>query len=480
MIQVQPYQARIPISGGGGVSRIDTSNTDGGSAIIQALYQIGQAMRQEKKDDLGRRQAEANIAYRQKATSLLGQPRTAGQTKQPSGKIVTGGGTTWLINPQTGEKVDLGIPAPKSEASLALIKAWQGILPIEGEQLNPQEQAIKDVLGQRVMGNLGLEQFDIPGEKRKRFGIDWLAKDIPPRKGYRMKGEGAKQPSPLKEALQKTEEPQAQAEAGSVTMTAPDGKEYLVPAGEVKEAEKHGWKRSEAPAKKTTGKAGKDTVPEWMNLGKRATASETAARLGVSKQQSAEEKMKKMGVKTGPRPGSVGEAIAAAGEKTPTTTKEKTKKSKTVGKTGLTPKELSGLQDTGNFKLLSSSAISGVKIERVGGQAGELMGAEESAGKIADALSKTYPSAIGPKLTYREIMDCIREFVYQETKARAFGIVEKIRGHARTFGGNPFIVADEIIADEMKRSRPSLSPQAKSALDRYYKKHPNEKPKNWK
>lgn len=150
MIQVPIYTPKIPIRGGGGIGHIDLRERAGTNPIVEALSEIGQKISQDKQDALNRRQAEANIAYRQKATEQLGQPGTSAV------RIVTGGGKTWLANLQTGEKRDLGIPAPKSQASAALLNAWLKLG--QYKEPTPEEEAIKGSLGQQLLGQQGLEK----------------------------------------------------------------------------------------------------------------------------------------------------------------------------------------------------------------------------------------------------------------------------------------------------------------------------------
>lgn len=170
------YQARIPIGGGGGYGgNIDLTNQY--APIAEAIEYIIEMKRQQKQDELSRRKTEADIAYRQKATDVLGQP------KQTGGKVVVGGGTTWLVDPQTGEKTDLGIPAPKGKASADLLNAWLKLGQFE--EPTPTEEAMRGALGQELLSERGLEEVEVPGEKRSRFGMDWLARDIPARKEIR-------------------------------------------------------------------------------------------------------------------------------------------------------------------------------------------------------------------------------------------------------------------------------------------------------
>lgn len=333
MIQVQPYQARLPMHSGGGFQHLnltgmqDLRREPGANPIVEALQQILEQKQQKERDELNRRLAETNIAYRQKATDLLGQERPIsdlerqmgetnlayrqkqlgllGQPKPVSGKIIVSGGKTWLVNPQTGEKTDLGIPAPKGQISTDLIRAWQQLG--QYEEATPQEKALRDTIGQQLMGQAGLEEYEeeIPGVDRQ-----WPIPNIPPRteKRYRKKVESREVPkTPITEALEQTQK----MPADMVHMQAPDGEKYLVPAAKVKEAKQHGWKPITAPANleaqdSLSPVGAESTVPSWLNLGKRSTGAETAKRLGVTPPLSAAAIAEMMGVSTEPRPGSVG------------------------------------------------------------------------------------------------------------------------------------------------------------------------------
>ena len=101
-VQIPYYQAKIPIRGGGGGGRnIDLTNRPQVNPIVAALEKITAQKRQKEQDELARQQTEANIAYRTKATEVLGQPKA----RQPAMKIQIGAdGTTWLVNTATGEK----------------------------------------------------------------------------------------------------------------------------------------------------------------------------------------------------------------------------------------------------------------------------------------------------------------------------------------------------------------------------------------
>lgn len=211
MINVQPYQPRIPISGGGG--HIDLRERPGPNPIVQVLQQIIGQKRQKEQDELNRRLTEAKIGQ-------------MGREKQTSGKIVIGSGKTWLVDPQTGEKRDLGIPAPKGKAATELLNAWLKLGQFE--EPTPREEAIRGVLGQEILGGFGLEE----GEEEYTHDPWWGKPRTKTRKVIRKKA-----PSPITGALE------GQPETGKVKMKAPDGKEYLVPIAEVKEAQKRGWKR---------------------------------------------------------------------------------------------------------------------------------------------------------------------------------------------------------------------------------------------
>ena len=208
MIQVPMYQAKIPIRGGGGGGHIDLTNRPQANPIVAALQQMIQRKRQGEQDELMRQQAQANIDYRTAQTEAIGQPQ---QTK---GRIVVGDGKTWLVNPETGEKRDLGIAAPTSRAGDRSISdiinnlSKIGTLP-EGT-LDPEtEGAMKDSLTQGLLGKFGLEEYEkeveIPAEKKSLFGIDKLWPDRPARtetqKTIRRKV-GSGQPSPITEAVE--------------------------------------------------------------------------------------------------------------------------------------------------------------------------------------------------------------------------------------------------------------------------------------
>jgi len=151
------HQARIPISGGGGYrGNIDLTQRLEDNPIIQALLLISQIKRQGEEQPQGM-----------------------------EGQIVTEGGKTWLVDRRTGQKIDLGIKAtPKVEELLKLMDLARKYKEPTVTETGLGESAEEDLLGLR-----GLEKYDIPGQKRKRLGLDWLAKDIPPRKGIRRKGE---------------------------------------------------------------------------------------------------------------------------------------------------------------------------------------------------------------------------------------------------------------------------------------------------
>lgn len=206
MINVQTYQPRIPIRGGGGV--IDLSNKENESkmliaqAIGELLAGIQAGKRQKGVDELARRGAEADIAYKRKATGLMGQP------EQVKGILVEGENTTLLVNPYTGEVIqDLKVPPPKSEAGKKVMDAFNniarlsqhedqgGLSSVEPELINE----FKSRQHQQLMEGMGMEQYPIPGEKRSKLGFDFLAKDIPPRMGVRKKVESKVRPPKPKE-----------------------------------------------------------------------------------------------------------------------------------------------------------------------------------------------------------------------------------------------------------------------------------------
>lgn len=221
MIQVQPYQARLPMHGSGGVTSTrlgmqDLRQRPGPNPIVEALKQILDRKRQAEQDALEKQIAESQIGLRGAQAEALGQPKSV------SGRVVTGGGKTWLINPQTGEKRDLGIPAPKGKvADRNITDIINDIANIS----NVAEPLPEDILGQPIrdaaitpllqelMGKLSLEEYEkepgTPREPRKKrygklTGWDWTKKDIPaipavpPTMGIR------KKKTPIIEALAET------------------------------------------------------------------------------------------------------------------------------------------------------------------------------------------------------------------------------------------------------------------------------------
>lgn len=119
MVQVPMYQARIPISGGGG--HIDLREREQDNPILQALMLIQQMKRQ-------------------------------GQPEGMQGQIVAEGGKTWLVDKRTGQKIDLGIPTtPRVTELLQLIANAR-----MSEYEEPSEAEIsiaksaKDQLGRRM------------------------------------------------------------------------------------------------------------------------------------------------------------------------------------------------------------------------------------------------------------------------------------------------------------------------------------------
>lgn len=169
-VQVPMYQPRIPIGGGGG--NIDlTEDPRAPNPIVQALQMMVQQKRQREQDKL------------------------------TGGEIVTGeDGNTYFVLPN-GEVKPLTKPdgtplkGPKSEAGKKvtdelneMAKASKSIKDIPESVLEPGiADEIMRTRRRGVMDQYGLEEFDIPGEKRSRLGMDWLARDVPPRKEIRKK-----------------------------------------------------------------------------------------------------------------------------------------------------------------------------------------------------------------------------------------------------------------------------------------------------
>lgn len=178
MIQVPMRQARIPISGGGG-------------GVI----------------DLSSKENESRRLIAQALGELLGSIGRKPQPKPVRGIIVRGENTIQLINPEDGSLIaDLG-PPPKGDKAN---KALDAIIAM-GKMSDAAEKIPTDALPQSVideamgrqrgslMGELGLEEYEVPGEKRSRLGIDWLAKDVPASTGIRKKVESKERPPKPKE-----------------------------------------------------------------------------------------------------------------------------------------------------------------------------------------------------------------------------------------------------------------------------------------
>lgn len=167
-LNVSMYQPRIPISGGGGVIDLSAKENQSQRLIAQALGQL-----------------------------VGGVARGKPQQEQVRGIVVRGENSILLINPKDGSLIkDLG-PPPKGEKANAALDAIVAM----GKISNAAEDIPTDALPQPVideamgrqrtslMGELGLEEYEVPGEKRSRFGMDWLAKDVPPSTGVRRIGQ---------------------------------------------------------------------------------------------------------------------------------------------------------------------------------------------------------------------------------------------------------------------------------------------------
>lgn len=159
---VPMYQAKIPIRGGGG--RADLRERAGTNPIVQALQQIIQQKRLREQDELSKRLAETRIAQTE-------------QPKQPPMKIVVGEGKTWLVNPATGEKRDLGIAPPRSKAGgrnvsdiineISKISEAAGKIPTESLDQTVIDEAIASLRGP-LMGELGLEEYEEEAPSTKK------------------------------------------------------------------------------------------------------------------------------------------------------------------------------------------------------------------------------------------------------------------------------------------------------------------------
>lgn len=289
MIQVQPYTPRLPMQSGGGFQgvipatqgrrEVEEREERNKLYIAQVIGELlgniyGPMKRQrqlQQQEELTSpilsrkgdqteniRAALETLKTQQKPTGISGaldfvnplapargfSSLQQGLTKQliqsPKGRIVVGDGTTWLVNPQTGEKRDLGIPAPKGKASAELMNAW---LVLSGhEERTPEQETIMKALGQKIMNQYGVnppqDTTISPPEKpepKKSWGWPTLTKPA-----YRVRPEQPTNESPISQALTAVTEKKG---GGAVKMQAPDGKTYLVPADKAGEAEKRGWKR---------------------------------------------------------------------------------------------------------------------------------------------------------------------------------------------------------------------------------------------
>jgi len=181
-VQIPMYQARIPISGGGGV--IDLSSKENESKMLLAQA-IGEAL------------------------GKVGRGK-----QQTDGKITIGGdGNTYLVFPNGEVKPIIkpdGTPlkAPKGKVGkrnitdiindISKISGAAGKIPAGSLEQPIIDAAIGPMRGQ-LMEALDLEE--VPGEKRSRLGIDWLAKDIPPtiRKRKRVESKVKERPPKPKE-----------------------------------------------------------------------------------------------------------------------------------------------------------------------------------------------------------------------------------------------------------------------------------------
>ena len=177
MIQVPMRQARIPISGGGGVIDLSAKENESKRLIAQAIGQ------------------------------LIGDTVKKPQQKQVRGIVVRGENSIQLINPEDGSLIkDLGPPPKGDKANKALDAIIaMGQISDAAEKIPTDalpQSAIDEAMGRQrgsLMGELGLEEYEIPGEKRSRLGMDWLAKDEPARMGVRKKVESKEIPPKPKE-----------------------------------------------------------------------------------------------------------------------------------------------------------------------------------------------------------------------------------------------------------------------------------------
>lgn len=179
---VPMYQARIPIGGGGGLRHIDLRERAEPNPIVMALQQIVEQKRQREQDELNRRIAESQIGLRGAQTEALGRE------KQRQGRLAKVG-DKWGFISETGEFQPIPMPPPSAvkllEEYARGTKAAAGIEEA-GTRMPPEVlDAILKPMEKGVLERGGYEEVEVPGEKRSRFGIDWLARDIPPRKEIR-------------------------------------------------------------------------------------------------------------------------------------------------------------------------------------------------------------------------------------------------------------------------------------------------------
>jgi len=181
MIQVPMHQARIPIRGGGG--HIDLRERGGVNPIVAALERIIERKRQREQDELSRRFNETRIAQMQQPESM-------------SGQVVVGGGKTWLVDRRTGQKKDLGIPAPKGKVEgkpiADIINAIAGIsraaqtipedvvdTPTIGRALRPLQDELKHQTGRPTPMRTPPKLDDFFRGETTRKKVE--SKEIPPK-----------------------------------------------------------------------------------------------------------------------------------------------------------------------------------------------------------------------------------------------------------------------------------------------------------
>lgn len=220
MIQVQPYQARIPITGGGGLRHIDLREGERPNPIAQALERIIERRRQSEQDELARQKAE-----------------------MAEWKVFIDNGKTILYNMRTGEKKDTGIPAPKGKVEgRAIASIINDMAKLSGAAKTVPEE----VLGTPTI-RAGLRSLE--DEVTRKAGLPT------PRRKPLIEGEPIKRgiTAPPEEhaawhegaaglEIPERKKVKAREMKGKVRMKAPDGKNYEVPRSEVEEAKKHGWK----------------------------------------------------------------------------------------------------------------------------------------------------------------------------------------------------------------------------------------------